>query len=535
MRPTARLALIRLGGCLSLAALACGDPAGPEALDLPELRVETSALPAAARFQEYSVTLSAAGGDGTYRWSVVGVLTPGLTLSQAGELSGVPESAGTWTFDVEVTSAALTARHALSILVSEWPTLAPDEHCSDYPAESIVSFSDPKLEAVVREALDATTLPLTCGLVAGVEGLVGTGRQIVDLRGIQNLTALRRAWLDGNFVRDLAPLRGLADLTTLALRGSQFSDSEPLSELSGLRYLDLTGTGLTDVGALSGLVGLEVLYLRNNRIVDLSPLQSLVELEILSLAANRMISDLSPLAGLTQLVYLDVTNNRVQDVGPLAGLVQLRTLWLAWNSIRNISPLAGLTSLEVLDLEVNPVDDLSPGSGMLGLQVLRLWGTRIADLTPIVSLTALRELGLSSTMVRDPSAVGGLTGLRRLSLGGLELTDVGFLAGLTELESLVLNGNRITDLTPLNALTNLRYLSLYRNCALTNVQPLLDNGAITAGDELVLDGTAVSPEVVAALRAMRVLVNHYGSCINPTVVQAADPTPYESGVAPHAP
>lgn len=53
------------------------------------------------------------------------------------------------------------------------------------------------------------------------------------------------------------------------------------------------------------------------------------------------IADVTPLAGLTNLTYLDLQHNRITDVAPLAGLKNLQTLLLSYNRIQDFSVLKG--------------------------------------------------------------------------------------------------------------------------------------------------------------------------------------------------
>ena len=68
---------------------------------------------------------------------------------------------------------------------------------------------------------------------------------------------------------------------------------------------------------------------------------------------------LTPWAGLTQLIYLNLSYNQISDIRPLVGLTQLTSLDLAGNQISDISPLIGLTNLEFLYLHRNPIADTS--------------------------------------------------------------------------------------------------------------------------------------------------------------------------------
>ena len=76
----------------------------------------------------------------------------------------------------------------------------------------------------------------------------------------------------------------------------------------------------------------------------------------LDLWANN-ISDLTPLAGLTNLGVLYLNDNNISDVTPLAGLTKLTVFDLRYNNISDVTPLAGLTNLTSLYLSWNPISE----------------------------------------------------------------------------------------------------------------------------------------------------------------------------------
>jgi internalin A len=67
----------------------------------------------------------------------------------------------------------------------------------------------------------------------------------------------------------------------------------------------------------------KVLNLRNNQITDLAPLANLTNLTELDLSKNQ-ITDLSPLANLTNLTELYLWNNHITDLLPLANLTNCK-------------------------------------------------------------------------------------------------------------------------------------------------------------------------------------------------------------------
>jgi len=83
------------------------------------LTVATTSIPTGTTGTSYSATVSATGGSAPYTWSVsTGTPPPGLTLSSAGALSGVPTTSGSYSFTAQVKDAAshvATYSYAMSV------------------------------------------------------------------------------------------------------------------------------------------------------------------------------------------------------------------------------------------------------------------------------------------------------------------------------------------------------------------------------------------------------------------------------------
>ena len=132
------------------------------------------------------------------------------------------------------------------------------------------------------------------------------------------------------------------------------------------------------------------------------------------------ISDLSPLAALTNLRKLSLHQNQISDLSPLSALTNLTILLLYGNKISDLSPLATLTNLTQLDLDLNQIRDLSPLSALTNLKNLELRNNQISDLSPLAALTNLTWLALSNNQIRDLSPLAALTKLRTLKIRDCE-------------------------------------------------------------------------------------------------------------------
>jgi internalin A len=81
-----------------------------------------------------------------------------------------------------------------------------------------------------------------------------------------------------------------------------------LARLHNLRSLDLSGTLISDVTPLSGLTGLQFLDLTNTPVTDLAPLGTLENLRWLNLRSTR--ADLSVLSHLSGCRFITSVTRR---------------------------------------------------------------------------------------------------------------------------------------------------------------------------------------------------------------------------------
>ena len=388
-----------------------------------------------------------------------------------------------------------------------------DDHVQD-----LAPFRDPALRAAVEEALGKSPgATITPEDLASLESLWASYREVQNLDGLEQAVNLKWLGLAGNEVDDLEPLSELAQLRTLDIRANAVVDLAPLSALPSLENLTLSDNPVTDLSPLSGLencrhlfvdrtgvsyrdvqnlpyfgslqslglgglgvedvsalaaLPLRSLNLDGNVVTDLSPLSGLSGLTFLSMADTRL-TDIGQLADLVNLVVLNLGGNRFADVSALAAMTELRTLHLQDNGIDDIGPLAELVKLENLRLGGNRIAGVSALSAMTGLRWLYLQDNAIDDIDPLAELVKLENLRLDGNRIADVSALSAMTGLRWLYLQDNAIDDIGPLAKLVMLENLGLGGNRVNDVSALSAMTGLRWLYLQDN-AINDIGPLAE-------------------------------------------------------------
>ena len=269
----------------------------------------------------------------------------------------------------------------------------------------------------------------------------------------------------------IVPLSAAAQVVDIPDPNLRAAIAEQLGKASGSIITTADMANLTSLETRQGvrdLTGLEsatnlTRLVTNGPISDLSPLAGLTQLNYLKLHNAYNISDLSLLAGLTNLSELNLGNTSVSDLSPLAGLTQLNYLQLSGASVSDISPLEGLNRLTDLFLYGNPVSDISPLAGLTQLESLGLSNTPISDISSLAGLTQLWSLGLPNSSISDISPLAGLTNLSQLSLNDNNISDLSLLEGLTKLYYLHLSDNNISDISPLEGLDRLTDLYVKGN------------------------------------------------------------------------
>lgn len=331
---------------------------------------------------------------------------------------------------------------------------------------------------------------LTALTTLSIHGPSLRGPRITDLAPLENLTRLTSLSLDVYNVSDITPIRNLTNLRTLSLTRGRVSDISPLRNLTNLTSLELPGPvfadvdfdlfapginldpspidsspsslPLSDIAPLAYLTNLELLNIGGYRINDISPLLSLVNLKNIAIS-NNQIEDITPLAGLVNLTSLDLGHNRIKDVTPLQELTGLTELTLTNNLIGDISTLRALTALESLQLGANRLSDISPLQNLFGIVELGLSNNRVSDLSPLSNQAVLRQLELNNNLVSDISPLQGLESLEELILSRNHLDDISALENLHGLKVLSLSHNLLSDISALQSLDGLSKLSLIDN------------------------------------------------------------------------
>lgn len=264
----------------------------------------------------------------------------------------------------------------------------------------------------------------------------------MDLTGLQYATNLTLLQMQGNFGQP-----GLTDISVV-------------TNFRKLTWLEIPYNRVTNGSPVAGLTNLTYLDIGWNRdasdnsIRDISFLTNLRRLQWLSLFYLR-INDLGPLASLTALTNVSYSYNyTATNSGALNALTNLAELYAASANLSNITFAPHMPRLDKLDIGSDLVSDLSPA---LGRNLLALWAANnpLTNASLVTNFTALNILHLEGVNLTNISSFGRLTALQELSLDNNPgIVSLSFLASLTNMVWLSVGQLPLISVTVLSGLTN---------------------------------------------------------------------------------
>jgi internalin A len=289
-------------------------------------------------------------------------------------------------------------------------------------------ITDERLAQMVRngeiphnvEYLDLNNTRITnLSPVAGLPNLrfldVSNNRRLRDISVLRTMTNLEHLRLFQCRIKDVSPLANLTNLHTLDLRYNGIIDFSPLDSLPNLEWWRFDeqyvpdSDGFIIYGWNSAASGYYLEHNMTDEMLAEKVASGEIPPNITDLYINNgQLTDLSPLAGLTDLIILSLEGNLISDISPLSGLTELRVLDLNFNQISDVSPLSRLRNLEQLNLNLNKISDVTPLAELRHLELLRLAGNQIDDVSPLAKLTDLWVLELSGNQIEDFSALDPL-------------------------------------------------------------------------------------------------------------------------------
>ena len=209
-------------------------------------------------------------------------------------------------------------------------------------------FPDKGLEAAVRKEVFAkryNTEPLTKDDVKNISQVMGKGKGIKSLAGLEHCVAVQEIDLENNEITDLTPLAGLKLVQSLTLARNKIESIAPLAELERIQYLELSNNSVSDIAPLAKMTNMRSLYLSDNKITKIDVVKGLKKTWTLYLAGNK-VEDFSPIGELKWLTSLDLRGCNIEKLDFLKPLTELNYVMLAENKISDLSTLVEMAKAD---------------------------------------------------------------------------------------------------------------------------------------------------------------------------------------------
>lgn len=285
-------------------------------------------------------------------------------------------------------------------------------------------------------------------------------------------------------------------LTDVWCYGSEFGENNYFIDLfEGVKY----GGILTDVATN------KTIELTGWEFENLDEFALFPNLERLTVCSQQ-VTDISGIAGLTKLRYLDLSQNHITDLSPLENLTELRNLFLFDNPFTEISALhnlhnlwtlnigrtnteslSGMEGLPIGNLNINSMaclTDISALARMGNLTNISCNGPRLYDASDLSAVQHLDTIEISYLNDKEAAAIGAMESLNRMGIVGIH---EGELTGLTlqNCEALDIWWCDLDDLEWLHS-DSLRELSLC-GCYTDSLNGI---GNLPALEALIMDNSA---------------------------------------------
>lgn len=178
------------------------------------------------------------------------------------------------------------------------------------------------------------------GCLSGLKGLELSYHEYAkgSLRGIEELTSLKRLKIEGGYRLKMQNLTCLKGLT-------------------GLESLSIIQGNITALRGIEAMVNLKTLTIEGDQLTSLNGIQHLQQLESLCVPGNCLTS-LKGIEGLKNLKLLDARHNSLVDIKEVRSLKKLRRIYMTGNNLENVDALKSLKKLERLQLDENRIAKL---------------------------------------------------------------------------------------------------------------------------------------------------------------------------------
>ena len=214
---------------------------------------------------------------------------------------------------------------------------------------------------------------------------------------------------------------------------------------------------------------------------------------------NDEITNINPLAELSDLRSLDCSNTKVSDISPIRNHNKIKDLNISGTRVTDISNLKYANVVQNFEADNINISDISIVTFFKDLTNLSIANTNVSDIASVARCKSLSSLNLSHTKIDNLMALKGLDKLHYLDVSNNAISDIEPLSGLVNLNFLNIDSTDVYDLSPLEGLTKLNEI----NCANTKVASLDPLKDMLYLNKIYCDNSLVTKEIADAFMKKR--------------------------------
>lgn len=217
------------------------------------------------------------------------------------------------------------------------------------------------------------------GALVGLESLTLDSCSLTDISSFSRLTQLKTIHLANNTLKDISVLSLMTDLEDVDISNNPLNSISALSTCTRLKSVNISSCNVETLGALKDKDDLVTLIASNNQIKEISDLEGCRDLMTLELN-NNQISDISVLLKLTNLTRFEADQNKIKEIPDFdEETCALIFFGADYNEIENLSGLANIHTLNYINLDYNKITDLKPLSNNYNLVQINVWDSDISE------------------------------------------------------------------------------------------------------------------------------------------------------------
>lgn len=231
-----------------------------------------------------------------------------------------------------------------------------------------------------------TNIPSLAALT-DLETLDLSNNSISDINALSGMKYLKELNLRSNAVSSLEALKHMGKLEILDISENDVPSLAPLGNCTQLELLTAEDNDITDISVLANMSKLTAFCASRNKISDASAAASCGALTRLELADNDL-TEINMIASMPQLSYLDVSHNLIAEIPALnPEECRLSSFYAAYNKLEDVSHLAGLLELTYVNVDYNDnVEDVECLTTCHMLVQLDCFGTKVENVQALLNM-----------------------------------------------------------------------------------------------------------------------------------------------------